>query len=86
MSEFRKHGRKLVKCAVRLNHKEFGEIVTETRDISETGVFVSCADLVSFVAIGERIQARLYADCDSVSETHLEVVRLSDEGVGLAFI
>lgn len=86
MSEFRKHGRKPIKCAVRLNHKEFGEIVTETRDISETGVFVSCVDLVRRVAIGEQIEAKLYSECDSVSETHLEVVRLSEDGVGLAFI
>ncbi|WP_080516721.1 PilZ domain-containing protein [Teredinibacter turnerae] len=85
MSQFRKHGRTPVKCAVRLKHREIGDVITETRDISESGVFVSCRELVHFVAIGDEFEAKLYTECDRVSETHLKVVRLTDDGVGLAF-
>jgi len=85
MSGFRKHGRTLVKCAVRLSHREIGDVVTETRDISETGVFVSCRELVHFISIGDEFDATLYSECDDVSETSLKVVRLTEDGVGLAF-
>ena len=87
MSGFRKHGRRLAKCVVRLAHSEFGELVAETRDISETGVFVNSRDLVSIVTVGDRFNAKLYnlAEKKGVSETRMMVVRLTDEGVGLAF-
>ncbi|WP_188150753.1 PilZ domain-containing protein [Teredinibacter waterburyi] len=85
MPGFRKHGRTLVKCAVRLTHRDIGDVVTETRDISETGVFVTCRDLVHFISIGDEFDATLYSDTDHVSETQLKVVRLTTEGVGLAF-
>ncbi len=85
MSPFRKHGRKLVKCAVKLIHREIGEVVTETRDISDTGVFVTCRDLVHYISIGDELEARLYTDSENSSTALLKVVRLTDEGVGLSF-
>ncbi|WP_185234839.1 PilZ domain-containing protein [Teredinibacter franksiae] len=85
MSGFRKHGRTLEKCLVRLNHADFGEVVVETRDISESGVFVSCRDIVRFISIGDELHAKLYSECRNVSETSMKVVRLTDDGVGLAF-
>ncbi|MBX2857361.1 MAG: PilZ domain-containing protein [Cellvibrionaceae bacterium] len=87
MSGFRKHGRRLAKCLVRLSHTELGELVAETRDISETGVFLNSRDLVNIVNVGERFNAKLYNTVaeKAVSETRLMVVRLTDDGVGLAF-
>lgn len=85
MSGFRKHGRTLVKCAVRLTHKEIGDVIAETRDISETGVFVSCRELVHFISIGDEFEAKLYNTDKEVSETSMRVVRLTSDGVGLAF-
>ncbi|TVZ37470.1 PilZ domain-containing protein [Alteromonadaceae bacterium 2753L.S.0a.02] len=85
MSQFRKHGRTPVKCAVRLKHREIGDVVTETRDISETGVFVSCRELVRFVSVGDELEAKLYTATNQVSETNLKVVRLTEDGVGLVF-
>lgn len=85
MSGFRKHGRTLVKCAVRLKHRDIGDVVAETRDISETGVFVNCRELVHFISIGDEFEANLYTETNCVSKTNLKVVRLTDEGIGLAF-
>lgn len=85
MSGFRKHGRTPVRCAVRLTHKEIGDVVAETRDISETGVFVSCREFVHFISIGDEFEAKLYTENNQVSETNMRVVRLTEEGVGLAF-
>ncbi len=85
MSGFRKHGRTLVKCAVHLSNHEIGDLVTETRDISETGVFISCSELVHFISIGDEFRAKLYSECDNISEAVVKVVRLTEDGVGLAF-
>ena len=85
MYQFRQHGRKLVKCAVKLTHRDIGEVITETRDISDTGVFVECRDLVHYIAIGDQFEAKLYTDNDSASTTLLKVVRLTEDGVGLSF-
>jgi len=85
MAGFRKHGRTLTKCAVRLSHRDIGEVVTETRDISETGVFIACRELVHYISIGDEFEAKLYNENNDISETHLKVVRLTEDGVGLAF-
>ena len=85
MSGFRKHGRKVVKCAVKLTHSEIGDVVAETRDISESGVFVSCKDLLNYLAVGDELEASLYTDCEIISHAVLKVVRLTDEGIGLAY-
>lgn len=82
---FRKHGRKPIKCAVKLTHRDIGEVITETRDISDTGVFVTCRDLVHYISIGDELEAKLYTDTDTSSTTLLKVVRLTEEGVGLSF-
>ncbi|WP_075188293.1 PilZ domain-containing protein [Teredinibacter haidensis] len=85
MSGFRKHGRTVVKCVVRLTHRDIGDVMAETRDISESGVFVNCRELVHFIAIGDEFEAKLYSECNDVSETNMKVVRLTADGVGLAF-
>ncbi|SMF60981.1 PilZ domain-containing protein [Alteromonadaceae bacterium Bs31] len=85
MSGFRKHGRTLVKCAVHMSNHDIGDVVTETRDISETGVFVSCREIVHFISIGDEFRARLYSECDQITDIYLKVVRLTEDGVGLSF-
>ncbi len=85
MAGFRKHGRTMVKCAVKLTHDQLGDIVAETRDISETGVFVWCKNLPSLMAVGDEVEAELHSECDMVTVAHLTVVRLTDDGVGLTY-
>lgn len=85
MSGFRKHGRTLTKCAVHISHNDLGEVVAETRDISETGVFVRCKELMDAICIGDTVEARLYSGRDRISHAYLKVVRLTEEGVGLVF-
>ncbi len=75
----------MVKCVVRLTHREIGDVVAETRDISESGVFVSCSELVHYISIGDEFDAKLYSECNNISETSMKVVRLTNEGVGLVF-
>jgi len=87
MSGYRRHGRTLVKCPVKLQHDGIGEIFAETRDMSETGVFVLSKDLPSQVSIGDGITANLNDNSsnDSVRASQLTVVRMTDDGLGLAY-
>lgn len=85
MSGFRKHGRTLVRCSVKIKHDSVGDIEAETRDISETGVFVRCKDMSSVISVGDEVEAKLYSDCEKVTVAHLKVVRITNEGVGFAY-
>lgn len=85
MSGFRKHGRKLTRCAVHLSSDHIGEVFAETRDISETGVFISCQDLLQGLCVGDKLEAKLYSECDHIFHACMRVIRLTEEGVGLAF-
>ena len=85
MSGFRKHGRKPVRCPVKLSHCELGDVVAETRDISESGLFVRCKDLLDYLAIGEEIETSLFNNREEVSQGLLTVVRMTDEGIALAY-
>lgn len=85
MSGFRKHGRTLTKCSVRLSHGDLGEIVAETRDISETGVFVACKELLNAMCVGDTVEAELHSERRDISHAYLRVIRLTEDGVGLAF-
>ncbi|WP_245929244.1 PilZ domain-containing protein [Agarilytica rhodophyticola] len=82
---YRKHGRTLVTYAVKLANDSLGEVVAETRDVSETGIFVKCKDLVKKISIGDGFKAEALLGSGKAMPKHLTVVRLTDEGIGLAF-
>ena len=86
MSEFRKHGRKPVRCSIKLTHHDLGDIIAETRDISETGVFIAHKDLMHYITVGEQVEARFYSEENSAYDGVLKVIRLTREGIGLEFI
>lgn len=82
---YRKHGRTLITCAVKLAHDTLGEVEAETRDVSETGIFVKCKDLVKNIAIGDAFKAESLLGCEKKIPTQLTVVRLTEDGVGLVY-
>lgn len=83
MSGYRKHGRTLVNYSVKLTHDQWGEIEAQTRDISESGVFVCCASLPKTVSVGDAFHAKLWED--NPQSSVLTVVRLAADGVGLEY-
>ncbi len=86
MSEFRKHGRRPIKCSIKISHHELGDILAETQNISDTGVFVSHRDLAHYISVGEEFEARFYSDEDNTYNGILRVIRLTQDGVGLEFV
>lgn len=85
MSGFRRCGRKPLRCAVKFSHEMAGDFQAETYDISDSGMFVRCAELVKVLAVGDTLNAKLDSEMASAEDKLLKIVRLTDEGVGLAF-
>lgn len=89
MITYRKHGRTLLKCEVKLEHEELGELVAEVRDVSDTGVFVTCRELVNKISVGDALKAKTAPGVIEVFArkipSRLTVVRLTEDGVGFAY-
>ncbi len=85
MTGYRRYGRTLMKCAVKLEHDRIGEIVAETRDVSAAGMFVICRDLVDKLAVGDAMKAQVCSDERCYISSQLTVVRLTEDGAGFAY-
>jgi len=84
MSEFRKHGRYNVSNAMTLTHDRIGQWTAFTRDMSETGMFVNCPTLACSLQPGEKIDAIIQMQNQTIS-TVVRVVRVSHDGVGFTY-
>lgn len=87
MSGFRRYGRKPLKCSVKLLHTTAGEVIAETKDISEEGLFISCPEVVEQLAVGETVNAEFCTEDASrrSDRAQLKVVRRTKDGVGFSF-
>ena len=85
MQSFRKHGRKLVQFDLTFKHRLFGDVRAEARDISETGMFILCKDATPCFSVGEEIQVNLDHNKEGFIPRVLKVVRITDDGIGLAY-
>jgi len=63
-----------------------GDIIAETRDISDAGVFISHRDLVHYISVGEKIKAKFYSEENKAFDGFLKVIRLTTDGVGLEYL
>lgn len=88
---YRRHGRTPLNCDVTLENETLGKVVAEARDVSVTGLFVRCRELIGKIAIGDAIKAKFAGgqqgqDAPPVqldSRQKLKVVRVTDDGVAL---
>ncbi len=85
MQNQRMHPRANMKCRIRISHESFGEVLAQTRDLSDSGVYVKHPDLVSLqpgtIVLGQVQDLPIPAP-----ELQMEVMRVDSEGVGLRFI
>ncbi|MDO3381052.1 PilZ domain-containing protein [Gilvimarinus algae] len=81
----REHLRTPMTCRIKICHKELGEMMVKTRDISEGGVFV-ILDPELTPPVGDRVTGQIQGLMDEAPVVDMEVVRVEPEGVGLKFI
>jgi len=85
MQNQRMHPRAAMKCRIRISHESFGDILAQTRDLSDSGVYVKHPDLVSLQP-GTIVRGQVQDLPIPAPELQMEVVRVDAEGVGLRFI
>lgn len=81
MDNQRQYPRTPLKCRIRISHPLFGELMAQTRDLSDTGVYVKHPDLTGSVVTGQVQDLPIDAPI-----LQMEVVRVDAEGVGLRFL
>jgi len=74
-----------MKCRIRISHETFGDVLAQTRDLSDSGVYVRHPDLVSLQP-GAIVRGQVQGLPIPAPELQMEVMRVDAEGVGLRFI
>lgn len=85
MTSYRRHGRTPLQCEVKVNRDDFGEVLAEACDVSETGMFIKCKALIGKINVGEALSAKLCPESECESPSLFTVVRLTDDGIGLTY-
>lgn len=86
MSEQRKHPRIPMKCRVKVIHADIGEVVVNTRDISDGGIFL-ITDPVEMPPIGTVVKGQVQDMPGGEGPVlQLEIVRVESGGIGLRFV
>ncbi|CAD5106760.1 PilZ domain-containing protein [Zestomonas carbonaria] len=84
MSNQRQHPRTPMKCRIRISHPSFGELVAQTRDLSDGGVYVRHVDLLA-LPLGAEVTGQVQDLPIEAPILRMRVMRVDAEGVGLRF-
>lgn len=85
MPNGRAHPRASMQCRIRISHESFGEVLAQTRDLSDGGVYVKHPDLLA-LSPGAIVMGQVQGLPIPAPELRMEVMRVDAEGVGLRFI
>ncbi|MBN4080225.1 PilZ domain-containing protein [Beggiatoa alba] len=83
--EKRQFPRKRVISSIRVSHQLFGEMDGQSRDISDCGMYVVIENLPTLPK-GSHLNMQLLDSCNPCICFNTRVVRMSNEGVGLAIV
>lgn len=85
MSNQRQQVRTPMKCRIKICHSSFGELLAQTRDLSDSGVYVRHPDMAA-LGIGALVSGQVQDLPFEAPVLQMEVVRVDAEGAGLRFI
>ncbi len=85
MRELRIHPRTPMKCTIKLTHESVGELLVQTRDISDGGVFI-LRQTLGLPPIGSIVTGQVQGMGADAPVLQMEVVREDPHGVGLRFV
>ncbi|MNQ68200.1 PilZ domain protein [compost metagenome] len=85
MPSQRQHPRTAMKCRIKICHPSFGEVVAQTRDLSDGGVYVKHPDLLALPQ-GTLVTGQVQDLPIEAPVLQMEVMRVDAEGIGLRFI
>jgi hypothetical protein len=85
MSDNRSDLRTPMKCQVKVSHDSIGEILVNTRDISDGGIFL-LTENIDMPPIGTIVQGQVQGMGMVAPIIKMQIVRLEPAGIGLKFI
>lgn len=74
-----------MKCQVKVSHPAIGEILVNTRDISDGGVFILTED-IEMPPMGTILMGQVQGMPVEAPIVKMQIVRIEPSGVGLKFI
>lgn len=83
--EKRSHVRNPVRARVRLSHSTFGVIHATTRDISDSGIYVTLKERLR-LPVGAHIKLQMLDSAMPDIAFNMKVVRCESEGISLVFV
>jgi hypothetical protein len=85
MSDSRNDLRTPMKCQIKVSHDSIGDILVNTRDISDGGIFLLTED-IDMPPIGTIIQGQVQGMGMVAPIIKMQIVRIEPAGIGLKFI
>ncbi len=83
----RKHKRTPFRCKIKVWHQEVGEVVVETRNVSDGGVYLLMgSSVVETLSVGTVVKGQVLDMAEGGPVVTMEVVRTDVNGVGLRYI
>jgi hypothetical protein len=74
-----------MKCQVKVSHPSIGEIIVQTRDISDGGIFL-LTENIPVPPIGTIVEGQVQGMDVEGPILKLEIVRMEPAGIGLKFV
>ncbi|WP_263143660.1 PilZ domain-containing protein [Pseudomonas sp. RIT-PI-AD] len=81
----REHPRIPMKCRIKIVHPSFGELIAQTRDLSDGGVYIRDASLAA-LPLGTRVTGQVQDLPMDAPVLQLEIMRVDADGAGLRFV
>lgn len=87
MAEERSSPRIPMKARVKVSHPSIGEVLVDTRDISDGGVFLLTEDIeIDMPPLGTIVEGQVQGMAEAAPVLKMEIVRAEPAGLGLRFI
>lgn len=84
MIDKRRHPRIPMKCRVKIQHPSIGEVVFDSSDISDSGIFLLTGKFEE-LELGAIVKGQVQGMVVDAPVLDMRVVRITSEGVGLCF-
>lgn len=85
MSNQRHQVRTPIQCRIKICHPSFGELVAQTRNLSDSGVYVRHPQMAA-LSVGDRVSGQVQDLPIEAPVLQMAVVRVDAEGAGLSFV
>jgi len=85
MLEKRTDQRHPISANIKISHKDIGEILVKTKNLSDTGLFI-IVDPKIMPPVGSVVSCQIQREGEDLPLVPMQIVRTDDGGLGLQFI